>query len=109
MDDTGHIVVFITAGTGTEAQRLRDVLLKSRQAACVNIIPKMNSAYWWQGQIESAEEHLLIAKTKASRFDALVRLVKQNHSYGVPEIIAMPVVGGNPDYLAWIDKEVCEE
>ena len=109
MDDTGHIVVFITAGTETEAQRIRDILLQTRQAACVNILPKINSAYWWQGQIESAEEHLLTVKTKASRLGALIDLVKRNHSYGVPEIIALPIMGGNPDYLAWIDKEVCEE
>ena len=109
MDDTGHIVVFITAGTETEAQRIRDLLLQARQAACVNILPKMNSTYWWQGRLESAEEHLLIVKTMASRLKAVIDLAKQNHSYKVPEIIAMPIVGGNPDYLAWIDKEVCTE
>ncbi len=109
MDDKGHIVVLITAGTETEAQRIRDVLLQARHASCVNILSKMSSTYWWQGRLESADEHLLIVKTTASRLRAIIDLAKQNHSYKVPEIIAIPIVGGNPDYLTWIDKEVCAE
>jgi periplasmic divalent cation tolerance protein len=109
MDNTGHIVVFITASNEAEAHRIRDVVLQARQAACVNILSGISSSYWWHRRVESAEEHLLIVKTTASRLDTLIDLAKQNHSYKVPEIIAMPIVGGNPDYLAWIDKEVCAE
>jgi periplasmic divalent cation tolerance protein len=109
MDNSGHIVVFITVSSEAEAHRIRDVLLAARQAACVNILPKMSSSYWWQGRLESAEEHLLIVKTTASRLNTIIDLTKQNHGYTVPEIIAMPIIGGNPDYLTWIDKEVCAE
>jgi len=106
MEDKGLAVVLITSATQAEAERLRDALLKARRAACVNVIPSMNSAYWWQGHIESAEECLLVVKTKCSQINNIVEVVKRSHSYSVPEIIAMPIVGGNPDYLAWIDGEV---
>ena len=109
MDNTGHIVVLVTTATEAEAQYIGDVLLRARQAACTNILSHVSSAYWWQGHIESAEEHLLVVKTMASCLDKLITLVKQNHSYSVPEIIAIPLAGGNPDYLNWIDEEVCKE
>ena len=108
MESTGHVVVLITASTEAEAQRIAHLSLQAHLAACVSILSKAGSVFWWQGKLESAEECLLVAKTKASRLAALVELVKKNHSYDVPEVIAMPVVGGNPDYLTWIDKEVRE-
>ncbi len=107
MDDKGHIIVFVTASTEPEALKIGDVLLQARQAACVNIISGLRSSYWWNGRIESATEFLVVAKTRAGCLDKLIELVKSNHSDKVPQIIAMPVVGGNPDYLTWIDQEVC--
>jgi periplasmic divalent cation tolerance protein len=100
-----HIVVFITIDTPANAQKLADKILSARKAACVNIIPKVSSQYWWQGKIEKADELLLVVKTRSAILDDLVALVKQNHPYSVPEIIALPIIGGNPDYLAWLDKE----
>jgi periplasmic divalent cation tolerance protein len=100
-----HIVVFITIDTSAHAQKLADKILSARKAACVNIIPKVSSQYWWQGKIEKADELLLVVKTRSAILDDLVALVKQNHPYSVPEIIALPIIGGNPDYLAWLDKE----
>jgi periplasmic divalent cation tolerance protein len=100
-----HIVVFITIDTTANAQKLADKLLSARKAACVNIIPKVSSQYWWQGKIEKADEVMLVVKTRAALLDELIALVKQNHPYAVPEIIAIPIVGGNPDYLAWLEKE----
>jgi periplasmic divalent cation tolerance protein len=82
------------------------VLLKHRRAACVNIVPTVSSWFWWEGKIESDRECLLIVKTKASALEELVGLVREVHSYDVPEIIALPILGGNPDYLDWIAKEV---
>jgi periplasmic divalent cation tolerance protein len=102
------VLVLISSATEAEAERLRDVLLDGRQAACVNIIPGVNSAYWWKGRVEAAEECLVIAKTKASQLHKIVETVKHHHGYSVPEIIATPIVGGNPDYLAWIDAEVSD-
>ncbi len=72
----------------------------------VKIVPRVSSLFWWQGKIDSARESLLIVKTTASQLNELVTLVKEIHSYDVPEIIAMPIVGGNQDYLEWIGKEV---
>jgi len=102
----GYLVVFITAGNHVEAQRVAHILISRRKAACVNIVPRVHSRFWWQGEIDSADETLLIIKTKASLLDELTRLVKETLSYEVPEIIAMPIIGGNQDYLKWIDDEL---
>ncbi len=101
----GYVVILITAGSEEEARRISQVLLEGRKAACVNIIPKISSSYRWQGKIESAEESLLLVKTRASLADEVIGLVKSVHSYQVPEIIVLPIVAGNPDYLDWIRKE----
>lgn len=106
MKEPACIVVFITTATAEEAQQISKRLLEQRKAACVNIVPKVSSSFWWQSKIDLAQESLLIIKTKASQLDELVRLVKEAHSYDIPEIIAMPIVGGNQDYLDWIGKEV---
>ena len=100
------VVLFITTATAEEAQRISKVLLEQRKAACVNIVPRVSSLFWWQDKLDSAQENLLIVKTKTSLLNELVRLVKEIHSYDVPEIIALPIVGGNQDYLEWIGKEV---
>jgi periplasmic divalent cation tolerance protein len=99
------IVVFITVDSQENAQKIANKLLTERKAACVNIIPKVESQYWWQGKLESADELLLIVKTRAALLDELIKLVKENHLYSIPEIIALPIIGGNEDYLKWIEKE----
>jgi len=106
MEESAYIVLFITTATAEEAQRISKVLLNQRKVACVNIVPKVSSLFWWQDKLDSAQESLLIVKTKASQLNEIVRLVKELHSYDVPEIIALPIAGGNQDYLEWIDKEV---
>lgn len=100
-----YVVVFITVDSQETARKITDKLLTERKAACVNIIPKVESQYWWQGKIESTNELLLIVKTHAVLLEELIALVKQNHPYSVPEIIALPIIGGNKDYLKWIDRE----
>ena len=106
MKQPGEIVVFVTAGTEQEARRIGELLLDRRKAACVSIVPGVDSLFWWQGKLDSAQESLLIIKTKASLLPDVVSLVKGIHSYEVPEIIAMPIIGGNEDYLKWINSEV---
>lgn len=106
MKGKDYLVVFITTANPMEAQRIAHILVSGRKAACVNIIPQVHSRFWWQGKIDSADEALLIVKTRASLLDELIRLVKENHSYEVPEVIALPIVAGNEDYLKWIDEEV---
>ena len=106
MEESGYVVLFITTATADEAQQISKVLLERRKAACVNIVPRISSHFWWQGKLDSAQENLLIVKTKASLLNELTRLVKEIHSYDTPEIIALPIVGGNQDYIEWVDKEV---
>lgn len=106
METPDYIVVFITTNTAGEAQRIATLLLEQRQAACVNIIPEVDSRFWWEGELDSAQESLLVIKTRASRLPEIINLVKGVHSNTIPEIIALPIVGGNQDYLDWIDKEV---
>ena len=106
MEEFADIVLFITTANAEEAQRIAGVLVNERKAACVNIVPRVSSLFWWQDKVDSAQESLLIVKTKASVLDEVVRLVREHHSYDVPEIIALPIIGGNRDYLEWIGKEV---
>ena len=106
MRQTGAVVVLVTTGSEEEARRVAEHLLGQRKAACVNIVPGVSSLFWWQGKLDSAQESLLIIKTRASLLQKVIELVKEVHSYEVPEIIALPIIGGNEDYLKWIDDEV---
>jgi len=100
------VVILISTAAGKEARTIANILLQHRKAACVTILPGVSSLFWWRDNIDAAEESLLVAKTKASQIDDVVRLVKESHSYDIPEIIALPIVGGNHDYLEWMDKEI---
>jgi periplasmic divalent cation tolerance protein len=100
---TELIIVLITTSGIDEAGKISKLLLEKKKAACVNIIPGISSSFWWLNKIEKAPENLLLVKTKASLLNDLIKLVKQNHSYEVPEIIALPIIGGNIDYLNWLN------
>ena len=106
MEKPEYIVAFITTNTTGEAQQIAKLLLEQRQAACINIVPEVDSRFWWETNLDSAKESLLIIKTKASLLPEIIDLVKGVHSNTVPEIIALPIVGGNQDYLEWINQEV---
>jgi periplasmic divalent cation tolerance protein len=105
MENDQNIVIFITTGTDGEAQLVAEALLEQRKASCVNIVPTVTSLFWWKDRIESDRESLLIVKSKASLLDEIVSIVKGVHSYDVPEVIALPIIGGNPDYLNWIGQQ----
>ena len=100
------LIVFITAADEKEAEKIAERLLAERLAACVNIVGVARSRYWWEGKLEESRETLLIAKTTPACLDGLTAAVKAVHSYQVPEIIAVPIVGGSADYLKWIADEV---
>ena len=100
----GHIIIFITTAGVEEARRLAQALVKSKRVACVNIVPGVNSLYWWQDKVTEDREALLLVKTRAGLFPEIVAQVKNLHPYQVPEIIALPIVAGNPEYLNWIDE-----
>ncbi len=98
-----YIVVFITASDKKEARRIAQKLIKNKLVACVNIIDKIESVFWWKGKVDAANEALLIIKSKKKNFAKITRLTKSMHSYAVPEIIALPVIAGEKKYLRWID------
>ena len=105
MVKSGYLVILITTASNEEARKIADALVGGRKAACVNIVPRVNSLFRWRGEIDQAEESLLLVKSRAELFTEIVTLVKGIHSYEVPEIIALPIVEGNPEYLAWISEE----
>ena len=95
-------VVFITASTKQEADNIARLLVEQRKAACVNIIPGVHSLFWWHGELDSAEETLLIVKTRTALLPQVTDIVNKAHSYEVPEVVALPIIGGNEPYLRWI-------
>ena len=101
MKEADKIVVLITASNEEEANRIAELLVKGKRAACVNIVPRVDSLFWWEEQLDSARESLLLVKTRAALFPEIVELVKKTHSYEVPEIIALPIIAGNEEYLTW--------
>ena len=105
MAEFNQVVILVTAGTREEADVIADVLLEQHKAACVNIVPAVDSHFRWEGKAKREQEALLIIKTRASLVEEVTSLVKAIHSYDVPEVIALPIIGGNPEYLAWIDAE----
>lgn len=102
------VVVFITAPNRDEAGELAQMLVETRLAACVQILPRIESIYRWQGRVERQEEVLLLAKTLRSKFDDLEREVRARHSYETPEIVAVPIEYGSVAYLGWLGDSVGE-
>ena len=107
MKKTDKVVVLITTSNEEEAHKIAELLVNGKKAACVNIVPRVDSLFWWKDKLDSARESLLLVKTKASLFPEIVELVKRTHSYEVPEIIALPIIAGSEDYLKWLDI-VCQ-
>ena len=99
-------VVLVTAPNVKVARNLAKACLKSRAAACVNIIPRLESHYWWHGKLERGNELLLLIKTTSARLAALEKCVLANHSYDTPEFVVLPVSSGNRRYLDWISASV---
>ena len=88
------------------AERLAEALVAQRLAACISILSPCRSVYRWQGTVQREEEHPLLIKTTASRYGELERAIRDQHPYELPEIIAVPLAGGLPAYLAWVAAEV---
>jgi len=98
------IIVYITASSEEEAAGLARTLVEAKLAACVNMLSNVRSIYSWQGNIEDDRELLMIVKTQRHLFDRLAVKVREIHSYDVPEIIAIPIIEGSPDYLRWLQE-----
>ena len=101
-----QVVVLITTGSKEEADRIANTLVAEMMAACVNVIPGVTSVYRWEGEVQRAQEWLLVVKSRIEVLDDVIRRVKALHSYDEPEIIALPLAGGSDSYLRWIDNEV---
>jgi periplasmic divalent cation tolerance protein len=99
-----RIVVFITAANMKEAKKIAEALVNKSLAACVNIIPGVDSIFRWKGKIDKQKECLLIVKSRKSLIPELIKVVKSKHSYNVPEIIALPIIAGSKNYLNWLDE-----
>ncbi|HWB95176.1 MAG TPA: divalent-cation tolerance protein CutA [Bryobacteraceae bacterium] len=104
---TDKIVVFSTTGSTEEAEKLAQLLIEKRLAACVSVLPAARSFYRWQGALESSSECLLLIKSRRDLFGSLRAALEEAHSYEVPELLALPVVDGSPNYLAWLEGSLC--
>ena len=104
-----HCVIFITAGSKEEADKISRGLVESKLAFCVSTLPKVQSTYYWEDKIHVDKEFLLIVKTRQDQYEALEIWVKNNHSYEVPEIIALPIEQGLPAYLNGIDDWIAKD
>jgi periplasmic divalent cation tolerance protein len=100
------IQVVTTVENREQAQQVASLVTSGRLAACAQIAGPITSTYWWQGKLETAEEWQIVFKTTQNTYPQLESFLKENHPYQVPEILAIPVLSGNPSYLAWISAEV---
>jgi periplasmic divalent cation tolerance protein len=98
----GEIIVLITASSNDEAAKVGKALVEEHLAACVNIVPGIRSIFFWEGEIRDEQEALLLCKSRQQLLDKLLARVKELHSYTIPEILALPVIGGSSDYLSWL-------
>lgn len=98
--------VLVTASTLTAARKLASGALNARLAACANLVPKMESHYWWKGRLESSTEVLIIFKTAQPQLEALEQFILQNHTYDTPEFLVLPLEAGAEKYLKWITDSV---
>jgi periplasmic divalent cation tolerance protein len=101
---TNARIILTTAGSQEEARKIAHALVERKLAACVNIVPRIESVYRWQGKVETAHEWLLLIKTQAEFFEQVRDAVKELHSYDLPECVMLEVAAGSQDYLDWIAK-----
>ena len=102
MSENKPCVVLVTTSDRNEAERIAAALVKWKMAACVSILPGVESRFWWDGKIDTASEFLLMIKTTMDRFPDVEAAVKEYNSYKVPEIIALPIEAGHAPYLRWL-------
>lgn len=103
---TDKVLVLTTAGNEAEARKLAQGLVERRLAACVNIVPRIQSIYRWEDKVESSEEFLLLIKTTKGRASEVQSAIRELHSYDLPECIVMSIEGGSEKYLKWIEESV---
>ena len=100
-----YIQVITSTQHKEDAGKIAAELIRMKLAACTQILGPVNSSYWWNGNVETANEWLCIIKSKKSLYSKIEAVIKKMHPYQIPEILALPVVGGSKDYLKWLDNE----
>ena len=100
------IIILTTTGDADLARRIAVALVESGEAACANILPGVRSIYSWEGKVCDEGEHLIVIKTAAEKFEQVRSRILSLHSYQVPEVLAIPVTAGDPDYLAWLKSSL---
>jgi len=103
---TDKRIVLSTVGSEEEARKIAHHLVEQQLAACVNIVPRIESVYRWQGKVESSREYLLLIKTSSEKFPEVRDAVRELHSYELPECIALAVEDGSPEYLQWVEESL---
>jgi periplasmic divalent cation tolerance protein len=103
---TDKIIVFSTCESEKEAEAVARHLVETKLAVCVNILPRARNIYRWKGAVEEAQEFVLLIKSRRDLLSALRGALAAIHSYEIPEVIALPIVDGSEEYLAWIDREL---
>lgn len=109
MTDHRHCQAVTTTDSREAAEALAHGAVQARLAACAQVSGPINSTYWWNGGVESAEEWSVVFKTTTQRYPALERYLREHHGYDVPEIVLLPIAAGNPAYLSWISQETTPE
>lgn len=104
MKKTKYLIVFVTVPDKKTSDKIIKEVLNNKLAACVNVLSKVDSFYWWENKIEQSSELLLIIKTIRDNFKELEKTIKENHPYEVPEIISTEISKGSKEYLKWIDE-----
>jgi periplasmic divalent cation tolerance protein len=99
------VVVMVTMSNQKEAARIAEHVIKARLAACASTIHTVHSTYWWEGKVMNDQESLVLIKTTSDKYDLLQETIQKLHSYKVPEILAIPVTKGFPQYLEWVNRE----
>lgn len=106
---TDKRVVLSTAGSEEEARKIAHHLVEQQLAACVNIVPRIESVYRWQGKVESNREYLLLIKTSSEKFPQVSEAIRELHSYDLPECIALAVEDGSSAYLQWLEESLAQD
>jgi periplasmic divalent cation tolerance protein len=100
------IVIFITCANKNQAKKIASGLISAKLAACVNIVPGLESLFWWENKVDRAAEVLLVVKSKKTKLLGIIKKVRSLHSYSTPEIIALPIIAGEKHYLKWINESL---
>jgi periplasmic divalent cation tolerance protein len=103
---TDKRIILSTAGSREEAERLAEALVERRLAACVNVVGPIRSVYRWQGEVERADEFLLLIKSTAAQFAAVAAAIQELHSYELPECVELEITAGSDAYLKWLAENV---